>query len=112
MLVIRFDVSQQLGIQLLSIAQNLEFSSDEVMWSHYSPFISSLTAIIVFTSVFKSFEYLRSLTKTSQWRNRYRLTLSNADKQARDWFVETTKDLGCIVNMDTIGTLRSQPHLK
>ena len=36
-----------------------------------------------------------------------RLTLSDADKQARDWFVETTKSLGCIVKIDAMGIL---PH--
>jgi len=34
-----------------------------------------------------------------------RLTLSDADKQARDWFVETTKSLGCDVKVDTMGEL-------
>ena len=32
-----------------------------------------------------------------------RLTLSEADKQARDWFVETTKSLGCDVKIDAMG---------
>jgi hypothetical protein len=32
-----------------------------------------------------------------------RLTLSDADKQARDWFVETTKSLGCEVTIDAMG---------
>jgi hypothetical protein len=32
-----------------------------------------------------------------------RLTLSDADKQARDWFVETTKSLGCGVKVDAMG---------
>lgn len=34
-----------------------------------------------------------------------RLTLSDADKQARDWFVETTKSLGCKVTIDAMGEL-------
>ena len=34
-----------------------------------------------------------------------RLTLSDADKQARDWFVETTKSLGCDVKIDAMGEL-------
>jgi len=32
-----------------------------------------------------------------------RLTLGDADKQARDWFVETTKSLGCKVQVDAMG---------
>jgi hypothetical protein len=32
-----------------------------------------------------------------------RLTLDDADKQARDWFVETTKSLGCKVQVDAMG---------
>ncbi|PMD65899.1 Zn-dependent exopeptidase [Hyaloscypha bicolor E] len=34
-----------------------------------------------------------------------RLTLSDADKQVRDWFVETTKSLGCDVNIDAMGNI-------
>lgn len=34
-----------------------------------------------------------------------RLTLSDSDKQARDWFVETTKSLGCEVTVDSIGNI-------
>jgi hypothetical protein len=32
-----------------------------------------------------------------------RLALSDADKQARDWFVEKTKGLGCHVKVDAMG---------
>jgi hypothetical protein len=32
-----------------------------------------------------------------------RLTLTNADKQARDWFVETTQSLSCKVTIDAMG---------
>lgn len=32
-----------------------------------------------------------------------RLALSDTDKQARDWFVETTKELGCSVTVDAMG---------
>ena len=32
-----------------------------------------------------------------------RLSLSDADKQARDWFVETARSLGCSVTVDTMG---------
>lgn len=32
-----------------------------------------------------------------------RLALSSADKQVRDWFVETTKQLGCDLKIDTMG---------
>jgi len=32
-----------------------------------------------------------------------RLALSDADKLARDWFVKTTKALGCDVQVDAMG---------
>ena len=32
-----------------------------------------------------------------------RLTLSDEDKQVRDWFVQTTKSLGCNVQVDGMG---------
>ncbi|PQE25405.1 hypothetical protein CJF30_00000097 [Rutstroemia sp. NJR-2017a BBW] len=32
-----------------------------------------------------------------------RLTLSDADKSARDWFVSTTKSLGCKIKIDAMG---------
>ena len=32
-----------------------------------------------------------------------RLSLSDADKQARDWFVKTAKDLDCKVTVDAMG---------
>jgi len=34
-----------------------------------------------------------------------RLALSPEDKQARDWFVETTKALGCNVTVDELGNI-------
>ena len=34
-----------------------------------------------------------------------RLSLSNSDKQARDWFVETTQSLGCKVSIDVMGNI-------
>ncbi|KAI1338422.1 amidase [Xylariaceae sp. FL0016] len=34
-----------------------------------------------------------------------RLALSDTDKQARDWFVETTKSLGCNVKVDAMGNI-------
>ena len=34
-----------------------------------------------------------------------RLALSDADKQARDWFVETTKSLGCTIHIDVMGNI-------
>ncbi|KAK8090176.1 hypothetical protein PG997_005137 [Apiospora hydei] len=34
-----------------------------------------------------------------------RLTLSDADKEARDWFVETVEGLGCRVTVDAIGNI-------
>lgn len=32
-----------------------------------------------------------------------RLTLTDSDKQVRDWFVKTTKSLGCKVSIDAMG---------
>lgn len=32
-----------------------------------------------------------------------RLSLSDTDKQARDWFTETTEALGCTVTVDAMG---------
>ncbi|KAI1806243.1 amidase [Daldinia bambusicola] len=34
-----------------------------------------------------------------------RLALSDSDKQARDWFVNATKSLGCTVTIDNIGNI-------
>lgn len=34
-----------------------------------------------------------------------RLALSDSDEQARDWFVATTKSLGCDVHVDEMGNL-------
>ncbi|KAI0856971.1 hypothetical protein F4860DRAFT_491422 [Xylaria cubensis] len=34
-----------------------------------------------------------------------RLALSDADKEARDWFVETTSSLGCDVKVDAMGNI-------
>jgi hypothetical protein len=34
-----------------------------------------------------------------------RLTLSDADKEARDWFVETTKTLSCKIHVDEMGNV-------
>ena len=34
-----------------------------------------------------------------------RLALSDADKEARDWFVETTKSLGCETVVDSMGNI-------
>jgi acetylornithine deacetylase/succinyl-diaminopimelate desuccinylase-like protein len=34
-----------------------------------------------------------------------RLTLSDADKQARDWFVKTIESLGCKVKIDAMGII-------
>ena len=33
----------------------------------------------------------------------HRLALSDEDKQARDWFVDTAKSLGCKVSIDALG---------
>jgi hypothetical protein len=42
-----------------------------------------------------------------------RLALSDPDKQARDWFVNTTKDLGCEVTVDAMGNIFAvRPGLK
>ncbi|KAK0639783.1 putative beta-alanine synthase [Cercophora newfieldiana] len=60
---------------------------------------------------------LNTLHHTSQWGtgHRYgahptetgmsRLALSDSDKSARDWFVETTKALGCEVSVDEMGNI-------
>tara|TARA_R110002060_G_scaffold30875_2_gene41448 strand:+ start:664 stop:945 length:282 start_codon:yes stop_codon:yes gene_type:complete len=32
-----------------------------------------------------------------------RLTLTDSDKQVRDWFVKTTQSLGCKVSIDAMG---------
>ncbi|KAI8662187.1 hypothetical protein NCS56_01022200 [Fusarium sp. Ph1] len=34
-----------------------------------------------------------------------RLTLSDDDKKVRDWFIETTKSLGCKITVDAIGNI-------
>lgn len=34
-----------------------------------------------------------------------RLALSDTDKQARDWFVDTTKALGCTITVDAMGNI-------
>lgn len=34
-----------------------------------------------------------------------RLALSDSDKQARNWFVETTRSLGCRVSVDAMGNI-------
>lgn len=34
-----------------------------------------------------------------------RLTLSEDDKKVRDWFVETTKALGCEITIDEMGNI-------
>jgi acetylornithine deacetylase/succinyl-diaminopimelate desuccinylase-like protein len=34
-----------------------------------------------------------------------RLALSDSDKHVRDWFVETTKGLGCKVTIDSMGNI-------
>lgn len=34
-----------------------------------------------------------------------RLSLSDSDKQARDWFAEATKALGCTVTVDAMGNM-------
>ena len=42
-----------------------------------------------------------------------RLALSDADKQARDWFVKTTEELGCKVTIDEMGNIFAvRPGLK
>ncbi|KAM7188906.1 hypothetical protein V8F33_010353 [Rhypophila sp. PSN 637] len=34
-----------------------------------------------------------------------RLSLSDADKKVRDWFVDTTRSLGCVVKVDAMGNI-------
>ncbi|KAL8738653.1 MAG: hypothetical protein Q9181_000599 [Wetmoreana brouardii] len=50
--------------------------------------------------------------KGAQWGSRgkhetgmSRLALSDADKQARDWFVHTTMSLGCQISIDAMGNI-------
>ena len=43
----------------------------------------------------------RAATKTGMKR----LALSNSDKQVRNWFVDTTKSLGCEVTVDEMGNI-------
>lgn len=38
-----------------------------------------------------------------------RLTLTDSDKQVRDWFVKTTESLGCKVSIDAMGTCWQWP---
>jgi len=42
----------------------------------------------------------------------HRLTLSDADKQVRDWYVRTTEALGCKVKIDAMGTLDGPGNYK
>ena len=39
-----------------------------------------------------------------------RLSLSDDDKAARDWFVETTEALGCDVSIDSMVRLKALHH--
>lgn len=60
---------------------------------------------------------MQSLHETCQWgtgerwgpapteTGMARLALSDADKQARDWFVETTQKLGCTTTVDAMGNI-------
>jgi len=42
-----------------------------------------------------------------------RLSLSDSDKKARDWFVETTEALGCRTIVDSMGNIFAvRPGLK
>ena len=42
-----------------------------------------------------------------------RLSLTDSDKEARDWFVETTQSLGCKVSIDVMGNIFAlRPGLK
>lgn len=34
-----------------------------------------------------------------------RLALSDSDKQVRDWFAETVKELGCTLTIDSMGNM-------
>ncbi|KAF1977982.1 Zn-dependent exopeptidase [Bimuria novae-zelandiae CBS 107.79] len=43
--------------------------------------------------------------KTETETGMTRLALSDADKQARDWFVKTTENLGCKVTIDEMGNI-------
>ncbi|KAK0622726.1 hypothetical protein B0T14DRAFT_544447 [Immersiella caudata] len=101
--------------------------------SHRRSFISSLPSQNAHSSQIRTWEIspsdltsklrinpsrlITTLHDTCQWGtgHRYgahatetgmsRLSLSDADKQARDWFVETTKALGCKVTVDKMGNI-------
>lgn len=56
------------------------------------------------------FDFLNSditltITRESTEVGMSRLALSDGDKQARDWFVETTKSLGCKTHIDKMGNI-------
>lgn len=40
-----------------------------------------------------------------------RLTLSDSDKQVRDWFVMTMEGLGCKVQVDAMGSCITDPNI-
>lgn len=54
-----------------------------------------------FTSIVNGFAKWKFSAATETGMSR--LALSDTDKQARDWFVETTKGLGCKVVVDEMG---------
>ncbi|TEY43981.1 hypothetical protein BOTCAL_0357g00090 [Botryotinia calthae] len=61
--------------------------------------------------LWKELHYTCQWGRGEQWgtgetdRGMSRLALSSADKQVRDWFVKTTKNLGCDVKVDTMGNI-------
>lgn len=64
-----------------------------------SSFASSLNALQIVKNMF--------LTIISEPTDvgMHRLTLSDSDKQVRDWFVKTTESLGCNVKIDAMGMI-------
>lgn len=75
--------------------------------SHLYTYLLSFVQYLI-----RIFSILVYLTKTDNAKLRNptdtgmsRLTLSDADKSVRDWFVSTTKSLGCEIKIDAMGIL-------
>ncbi|EMR80388.1 putative n-carbamoyl-l-amino acid hydrolase protein [Botrytis cinerea BcDW1] len=73
--------------------------------------IGEITRRVDRERLWKELHYTCQWGRGEQWgtgetdRGMSRLALSSADKQARDWFVKTTKNLGCDVKVDTMGNI-------
>lgn len=73
--------------------------------------IGEITRRVDRERLWKELHYTCQWGRGEQWgtgetdRGMSRLALSSADKQARDWFVKTTQNLGCDVKVDTMGNI-------